>query len=234
MSFLNDVLEGMLEMFFPKYCVSCGKKLLPQEQFLCLDCNLELATVTFNNFRDNTITRLFWGRIPLQYAFAFMHFVPHSPSQAILHELKYKHNKEIGYYYGEAMALKMKEQGFPQDFDMVLPVPLHPRKKEIRGYNQAELLATGIAELFGKHMETKAVRRTRFNPTQTRKSMTERWENVRNLFTVTNSKRLEGKHILIVDDVVTTGSTIESLATELLKIPGVKISLALLAMAQEI
>ena len=233
MSLLNDVIQGMIDMFFPEYCVACGKRLLPQERFLCLDCDLDLSTITFDNFQDNTITRLFWGRIPLQYAFAFMHFVPNGPSQAILHELKYKHNKDIGYYYGELMAYSMKDKGFPEDFDIVLPVPLHPKKQYIRGYNQAELLATRIARLFDKKLETKAARRSRFNPTQTRKSMTERWENVRNLFEITNSGHLQGKHILIIDDVITTGSTIESLATEILKIPGVTVSAAFLAMAQE-
>ncbi len=234
MSFFHDVLEGTIEMFFPEYCVSCGRRLLPSEHFLCLDCNIELATVTFDNFRDNSITRLFWGRLPIQTAFAFMHFVPHGPSQAVLHELKYKQNKEIGYHFGEQMALSMKGKGFPTDFDIVLPVPLHPKKKAIRGYNQAELLATGIAETFDKKLETRAVQRTRFNPTQTHKSMTERWENVKNLFHITHPRRIQGKHILIVDDVITTGSTIESLANELLKLNDVKISLAVLAMAQEI
>ncbi len=234
MPFLQDIIDGIIDMFFPEYCVFCGKHLLPDEHFLCIDCNLDLATVTFSDFQDNTITRLFWGRLPLQYAFAFMHFVPRSPSQAILHELKYKHNKEIGFYYGQVMALSMKDKGFPADFDLVLPVPLHPKKQYYRGYNQAELLATGIAEIFDKPMETRVARRIRYNPTQTHKSMTERWQNVQNLFQVTRPSRIEGKHILIVDDVITTGSTIESLATELLKIPGVKISLALLAMAQEI
>lgn len=234
MSFFKEILQGLTDLFFPQYCLHCGQMLLPEEKFLCIECNLDISTVTIQNPKNNSITKLFWGIIPLESAFAFMRFVPHSPSQTILHELKYKRNKDIGIYFGQNMAYSMIEKNFPMDFDLILPVPLHPKKLKIRGYNQAEVIARAISDVLNKKIETKAVVRKRFNLTQTRKSKEERWENVKNLFQIVSDKQLKNKHILLVDDVITTGATIEALAEILIKIPNVKISAAFLAMAQDI
>ncbi len=232
MALIKDILHGLLDLFFPQKCVHCRRPLAPGEQFVCTDCAIDIPFTYFNDPSDNPITKKFWGRLPLKYGFSYMYFVKNGIAQSILHELKYKGNKEIGIFFGQAMAARMQETGFPDDFDVIIPVPLHPKKQQIRGYNQAEILAREISTAFQKTVITNAVIRTRFNPTQTKMDRIHRWENVENLFSVVRPEKLKGKHILLVDDVLTTGSTLEALADSIITaVKDTEFSIATLALA---
>jgi len=181
--------------------------------------------------KDNTIERIFWGRFPLQKASSFLFFSKGGRVQNLMHEFKYRSKKEIGFYLGELFARELSKDNWLDEIDVIIPVPLHYKKQEIRGYNQSEEIAKGLNIQSSIPVETAVIKRIVASETQTKKSRFRRWENVSEIFQIDNPEKIEGKHILIVDDVITTGATLEACAQKLLTIEGVKISLASLAYA---
>jgi len=181
--------------------------------------------------KDNTIERIFWGRFPLQKASSFLFFIKGGRVQNLMHEFKYRSKKEIGFYLGELFARELSKDNWLDEIDVIIPVPLHYKKQEIRGYNQSEEIAKGLNIQSSIPVETAVIKRIVASETQTKKSRFRRWENVSEIFQIDNPEKIEGKHILIVDDVITTGATLEACAQKLLTIEGVKISLASLAYA---
>jgi ComF family protein len=177
------------------------------------------------------VAQLFWGRCLIEKAAAFSFYNKGSRIKNLIHNLKYKGIKEIGYELGRIYALSLKSSGFTNDFDLIIPVPLHPLKKRIRGFNQSETISSGIADVTGLPVNTNSLARKSVSATQTKRSRYERWTNVEGIFQVTDPEIIKGRHILLVDDVITTGSTIESCANELLKVEGVKVSVVALAFA---
>ena len=173
---------------------------------------------------------MFWGRVHIQYATAFLFFQKGGQVQTMLHKLKYKNQKEIGIGIGKLIGLELKNTQL-SEIDLIVPVPLHKSKYRKRGYNQSELIAIGLAESMGKPVETKILYRAIANPTQTRKHRYERWTNVEGIFAIKNSERIVNKHILLVDDIITTGATIEASASALLNIENVKVSIFAIAKA---
>lgn len=180
---------------------------------------------------ENPVARLFWGRCLIEKAAAFSFYNKGSRIRTLIHNLKYKGIQEIGSELGRIYGLSLKSSGFTSDIDLILPVPLHQSKKRIRGFNQSELISKGIAEVTGLPVDVLSLSRKAISETQTRRSRYERWTNVEGIFSVSSPEVLKGKHILLVDDVITTGSTIESCANELLKIDEVKVSVVALAYA---
>ncbi|MDP4185669.1 MAG: phosphoribosyltransferase family protein [Bacteroidota bacterium] len=227
----SDYLKGFLELFFPRYCLSCGKKLLLEEQYLCLDCLLHLPRTNFHAYKENSVMKLFWGRVPVEMATSYFFFKKGNRSQVILHELKYKGHKELGLFLGRRLGFELKESELFREVELVIPVPLHPKKLEMRKYNQSEWIAKGISEAMELPLITDAVVRSIFTKTQTKRTRFSRWENVEGVFHVEEPELVMGKHILLVDDVVTTGATLEACASALLTVPGVKVSIATLAVA---
>jgi len=222
---------NVLEFFFPTLCVTCGNRLVMQEKFLCIDCWQDLPVTNFHFDRENKVAQLFWGRVNIENATAFFVFNKGSNYQHLIHFIKYKGLKELGFETGRRFGMVLYTSTQFNAVDIILPVPLHPKKQKKRGYNQSEWIAKGISESLKKPVSVDNLRRNLHTSTQTRKNRYERWENVDNIFEVTRPDEFAGKHILIIDDVVTTGSTLESCALQLLQVEGIKVSIATLAFA---
>lgn len=231
MSRLTTLNTNLLEFFFPTLCVTCGNRLITQENFLCIDCWYDLPVTNFHHRSGNKVEQLFWGRVQIENATAFFAYNKGSNYQQLIHFIKYKGQKELGLETGRRFGMSLTESPQFNSVDIIIPVPLHPKKQKKRGYNQSEWIAKGISESMKKLLSVNNLCRNLHTSTQTRKNRYERWENVDNIFEVIQSGEFEGKHVLIIDDVVTTGSTLESCALQLLKIENVKVSIATLAFA---
>ncbi len=227
---ISEYLEDFLNLIFPQTCAACGTGLLRYEKIICTYCLHSFPKTNFHKDKDNAIKRLFYGRVKLEEAAAFYFFQKSTKYQQLIHRLKYKGEKEIGFELGKFYGNDLLESDF-QNVDVIIPIPLHPSRQKSRGYNQSEWIAMGLAESLKKEVDTKTIFRAVATETQTRKSKTERWDNVKSIFQLRETKTLENKHLLIVDDVITTGSTLEACANTLLQIPNVKISIAALAVA---
>lgn len=178
------------------------------------------------------IARVFWGRTKIHSATSFLFFNKGGNVQQLMHALKYKSRKDVGEYAGKLFGMELNSSALFNTIDMVIPVPLHEKKLHQRGFNQSKVIADGIGKAMNKPVENGILVRVVYTSSQTKKSRYERWENVRNAFTVTYPEEIEGKHILLIDDVLTTGATLEACANALLEIEGVKVSVATLAYAQ--
>lgn len=229
---IKDWLGSFLSLFFPRYCIVCGRTLAKGEECLCTMCNINLPRTDYHLRKDNPVEKMFWGKIPLERATSFFFYRKGSDFRQILHQLKYGGQKGIGAIMGRYMAAELLESGFFEGVDVILPVPLHKKKQQIRGYNQSEWIARGIAAVTGISIDTESVMRRKNTETQTRKSFLERWENVEGIFELNHAESLIGKHILIVDDVLTTGATTVECASCLTDIEGIRISILTLAMAE--
>lgn len=224
-----SVFNDLLSLFFPQLCAGCNTSLVKGEDILCLNCLADLPKNNFSDGKENPFALTFMGRINYCYATSCYCFDKGGKVQHILHQLKYKGRKDIGYKLGLMFGLELIQQTQFAEIDAILPVPLHPRKQRSRGYNQSMEICRGISESMNRPIISGNLIRKVYTPSQTKKGRYERWENVSGIFRVKNSNVLSGKHLLLVDDVVTTGATIEACSEPLLKIPGVKLSIAALA-----
>lgn len=226
---LNDVWE----FFFPRYCVVCGKRLLLGEEHLCLGCLCALPRIRFHNQENNEIAKLLWGKMPVERAYAFLYYSKGGDVRELLFQLKYFGNQKIGYFMGRCMAKELISTGFFGGIDGIIPVPLHDKKRKSRGYNQCELLAEGISSVVRIPLLKDVLRRKQYTETQTHKSNYERWNNVQDVFEGVSFERLSNKHVLLVDDVLTTGATLVACADALRGAEGIRISVLTLAWAAE-
>ena len=190
-----------------------------------------IPRTNFHTEKDNPVEQIFWGRCRIESAAAFSYFHKGSRIRRLIHRLKYDGVKEVGYELGKIYGLSLKSSGFLDGIDIITPVPLHKSRKRTRGFNQSEIISAGISEATGLPVVTTALERTVATSTQTKRSREERWENVEGIFYLKNPTLLEGKHVLLVDDVITTGATIESCVNEILKADSVKVSVAALVYA---
>jgi len=227
LSFLHDFAC----LVFPGYCAACGCALFRNEEILCLRCYSALPRTGFHNDPENEVAQMFWGRVPVRHATSFMYFIKGSHYQHILHELKYKGQKNIGIVMGRMFGNELKNTAF-SEVDLIHPVPLHKAKLRKRGYNQSELIARGIAEILQKPVETRIFSRKVDTSSQTHKTRYERWENVSRIFSCEDPDSIRLRHILLVDDVITTGATLEAIASCVLAVEGTSVSLASLAFAK--
>jgi len=185
----------------------------------------------YEHVADNPVARIFWGRVHLEAVTACYFFSKRGKVQQLIHELKYKKNRDAGHFLGVETGKTIQQTRWGKQIDQIVPVPLHPKKQRIRGYNQSEVLAYGIREATGIAVATNNLVRTVASETQTKKSREARWENVKDIFSLLHPEQIEGKHILLVDDVITTGSTIESCVHTLKQAPNVRISVVAAACA---
>jgi ComF family protein len=227
---MPDYLHNFVGLFFPDYCAGCGKLLLKQEQSICLYCILKLPRTHMHDEIDNYVERLFWGRTNVVSATAFLRMPRHGVVHRLIHELKYRDNEQVGEYLGNLFAQDLSTSERMSDFDVVIPVPLHPAKERWRGYNQSYSIAKGLAQGLNVTAEADVLLRHSHTESQTRKSRYSRWQNVHGLFGVTQNNKLEHRHVLLVDDVITTGATLEACANALLAVKGVRVSIAALAL----
>ena len=229
----GEMLGNFLALFFPRYCMGCGEPLTKTEELLCTFCLFHLPRTYFHQDPGNPAARVFWGRVRLETVSSFVFFHKGGNVQELLHQLKYQGQKEIGYYLGSMYAYELSDMPAFRDVDVIIPVPLHPKKFRKRGYNQSECFAAGLAKEWNLPVETDCLYRRKDSGTQTRRSRYERWENVEDIFGVRHPERLAGRHILLVDDVITTGATIEACATVLLALEGTKVSAVSIAFASD-
>lgn len=231
MNSLSRGFKNVLDLFFPALCVACGNRLVTQEKFMCIGCWHDLPVTNFHFNNDNKVARLFWGRVKIENATAFFAYNKGSNYQHLIHFIKYKGLKELGFETGRRFGIALSASPCFNSLDVIVPVPLHPKKQKIRGYNQSEWIANGMSGPMKKEVSVNNLQRNLHTSTQTRKTRYERWENVDSIFEAARPDEFAGKHILLIDDVVTTGSTLESCAFQLLKIENVKVSIATLAYA---
>jgi ComF family protein len=223
--------SSLLDLFFPRLCLACNERLVEGELFLCLHCLNDIPYAKFDDLKDNKLIQQFWGRCQIENATAYFHFLKESRYQNIIHQIKYNEQKQLAVYLGKQLGLLLLKTELAE-IDYIIPVPLHKKRLKERGYNQSELIASGLAETMKKEILTQNITRIKYSKTQTKKSRYHRWENVKDLFELTaNTSILKNKHILLVDDVITTGATIEACVNCLTKIENIKISVAGLAFA---
>ena len=230
MSLLKKYKTSFLSLFYPDYCCGCGLILMSQEKNICTRCLYHLPKTNFHKDTNNTIAQRFWGRVNVEEATAFYLFQKSLRVQKILHHLKYKNKPEIGIDLGKKAGNELLGTCF-ETVDYITAVPLHPKKLKIRGYNQSEMIAKGIAESLCKSYLPDLLERTVDNTTQTRKNRYQRWLNAEEIFKATVGEKLENKHILLVDDVITTGATIEACVQALINTHNCKVSVFALAVA---
>lgn len=211
--------------------MACGDPLYKKEENICTHCRFHLPKTNFHLIRENPISKLFWGKVNIETATSFYYFNKGNKVQNLLHNFKYKGQSELGTHIGKMFGNDLAQSLFYKTVDLIVPIPLHPAKLKRRGYNQSDFLAKGLAESLDIGWDNEVLKRTVATSSQTQKSRFDRWKNVDSIFELNNSEAQANKHILLVDDVVTTGSTLESAANELLKIPGAKVSIATIAFA---
>ena len=215
----------LLDLISPRLCVVCGNRLAVTEETLCSKCYLHLPRTDFgHDLYENVMAKLFWGQMAIEKATALFYYEPHAETAQILYEMKYKNHPEIGVVMGRMMAKELMRSGLFEGIDAIVPVPLARKRERQRGYNQSLELARGVSEVTGLPIANKVVRRTKFVGSQTQRGRWERNENVENVFELVNSDSISGKHLLLIDDVVTTGATIIACAQEMRKASNVKFS----------
>lgn len=217
--------SDFLHLFYPHNCEGCGSDILYDTQFLCAKCLHRLPESGFFSKAANPVEKLFYGRLTVQYAGAAYYFTKDSLLQHVLIQLKYRGNKDAGYFLGRMMGYALARSGRFNDVDALVALPLHARKEYKRGYNQAALLCEGISEVWHKPVLKDAVTRTRFTETQTQQNRVSRWQNMEGVFKVPHPDKLRNRHILLVDDVITTGATLETCGSSILEVEGVRLSI---------
>lgn len=229
---LPDPVYNLFNLFYPKICMACGEALGQHEKTICIKCELKIPRTGYCFHHDNPVARVFWGRVNVQEAASFLFFSKHGKVQQLMHNLKYRGQKEVGRRLGFLFGLDLKKSELFNDIDYVIPVPLHPKKLHIRGYNQAHLIAEGLCDSLECDLNTN-LKRIIHSSSQTRKSRYERWKNVSGIFRLKKAYKLANKKVLLVDDVLTTGATLESCAAEIINnADGVKLNIGTLAYAQ--
>ncbi len=231
MNKLAQNLDDFLGLFFPELCITCGDRLVSQERFICFNCWNDLPVTNFHLKPDNKVAQLFWGRVKIENATSFFSYRKGSNYQKLIHFIKYKGLKELGFEAGKKFGFVLSDIELYKAIDIIVPVPLHTKKEKKRGYNQSEWIARGISSSLSKPVSTGNMVRQTYTDTQTRKTRFERWQNVEGIFTIDNEAEFSGKHILLVDDVITTGSTLEACADHILRLGNTKVSVATLAFA---
>jgi len=231
MKLLKNIFSDTLHLFYPHVCNGCGSDILSEENLLCLKCINSLPHTHFAQHANNIIEKIFWGRIALAAAHSEFYFAKESLIQELIHQLKYKNNQAIGIYLGALMGTNLLNSNRFNKIDALIPLPLYPGKERKRGYNQATVICKGMSSVMNIPVLTGNVVRRNFTETQTRKHRTERWDNVAESFLIKNEKVLIGKQLLLVDDVITTGATLEAAGNVILKVKDVSLSIAALAFA---
>ena len=223
------LFKSLLHLFFPDLCVGCGKQLIESEQILCSACIVLMPVTNYHDHAENDTTTRLAGRIPFRYATTYAYFIHDGLLQNLLHGLKYKERKEIGIFLGTLFGLSLQDSKWINTVDMILPVPLHPDKEADRGYNQSFLIAEGMGKVLNIPVNRTMLRRTRQTESQTKKSRTERLRNMDGAFLANNN--INNIHVLLVDDVLTTGATIESCVLALIKESDISVSIATIGIA---
>lgn len=222
---VRHLLSDVFNLFYPRVCLTCDNTLHKHEEVVCMHCENSLPLTNHYNDAENELAKRLWGRIEIQGAMGLYDFHKGAQVQQLLHELKYRKRQDAGIYMGKLLGEQLKQNDcIIKKIDVIVPVPLHPKKEKQRGYNQCEPIAKAISETTGWPLASNALTRTVKNTSQTGMNRFERFENVKDIFAVTDAAQLQGKHVLLIDDVVTTGATSESCMRTILSLPDTKVS----------
>jgi ComF family protein len=229
---INPLTE-LVNLFYPNSCLLCRQPLVEGERFICLHCHCNIPKTNYHIHKGNPARDLFAGYSQVNEVTSYLFFEKDGATQKLIHTLKYKGNKELAAYLGRTAACELKTSGMYASIDTILPIPLHPKKEKRRGYNQSAWIAKGIASIYGCDIDTGRLKRTINTESQTLKPVYDRHVNVENIFFLTEPEYFFGKHVLLIDDVITTGATVSSCIDALLDVPEIQISIFSLAIARE-
>lgn len=218
------LLRDIADIILPRHCCICGRRLKAEEEQLCIKCWALLPFTNIHGEQGNGIERIFWGKIPIVRANALIHYQANNYTILPILQLKYANNAEMGIYLGQCMAEDLIDSEFFTAIDYLVPIPISNSRLKKRGYNQSEMLAKGVSKITGIPIATDLIIRKTDNATQTRLTAQQREENVQNIFEIQRTEKIRGKHLLLIDDVITTGATILSCAQKLCEVEGVRIS----------
>jgi ComF family protein len=221
--------DDFAHIFFPHVCEGCGSDIVNNDSVLCAECFSSLPGTGFIKEAGNPVEKIFHGRLNVQAAASAYYFTKHSLLQRLILQLKYFNNKEIGFYLGKLLGYQAATVERFNDADVIIPLPLNARKERKRGYNQAAVIAEGLTSIWTKPVLHDTAHRVRFTETQTRKDRIARWQTMEGAFTTSNNELLKDKHVLLIDDIITTGATLEACGEQILKIPGTKLSILTIA-----
>jgi ComF family protein len=231
MALFSKYFQGITQLVFPLQCYGCGSDLVTKEEMICFECLLKLPETSFSDKAENPVEKIFYGRLPIAAATSLYFFNKDSLLQHLLHQLKYKGNQEVGIHFGKTLGRRLQSSNRFVNIDFITPIPLSKKRQQKRGYNQALAICNGIAESMQIPILDNLTLRQKDNETQTHKTRQERWENMQNVFHIENPSLIENKNILLVDDVVTTGATLEACGEVLLQANNVKLYIASVALA---
>ena len=232
MKLQSSYLADFISLLFPELCQACGTGLVAGERLICTDCTYNLPFTNFHLQPDNIVARQFWGKVNFEGAFALFYFAKGGKVQHLMHQFKYKNMPKIGNLLGDMAGKQLFQNKNFNTADLIIPVPLHKSRLKQRGYNQSACFAQGLAQQLSAIVELDNLIRLVATETQTHKNRFSRFENMQQVFSIKQPRRLMNKHVLLVDDIVTTGSTLEACANELLKVEGLKLSIATIAYAE--
>lgn len=230
---LKEYFSGLSHLFFPHLCMGCEYHQVNPPAILCPQCIADLPFTDFAELRNNAVEKIFYGRQKVEAAMSLLYFAKSSVIQNLVHQLKYKKQPTIGTELGKLIGLEILEKSAFEGIDLIVPLPLYKDREKKRGYNQAALLCKGIGEIYQAPVSNNNLVRTHNSETQTKKHRRERWQNVEGIFSVNDPSQLENKKILLVDDIITTGATLEACISTLSEITGVTVCIATLAVATE-
>ncbi|PWV53747.1 ComF family protein [Chitinophaga sp. S165] len=227
---MKNLLSSLLDLFYPHTCDGCGTDLTRTERILCLHCQRRLPLTGYQHLHNNPVEKIFWGRVNVRYAMAAYYYRKSSLLQQLIYQFKYNRREDIATHFGEQMGNLLLQSKWLYEISHIIPVPIHPTKLQQRGYNQASLLANGIAAVTGKPVANEILFRNNYVPSQTNKGRLHRWQNVSGTFSIRGTNQLNDQHFLLIDDVLTTGATLEA-CSELLINAGATVSICTLAFA---
>jgi len=225
------LLQSLQDLFFPPSCKSCSRHLQSSEHFICTDCRHHLPLTNYHKNNDDAIKKLFYGRLTIENATALFHFEKRGGVQQLMHNLKYRGDKKISAFIGEWLGYELAQNPKYAQVDLVVPVPIHPKKKKIRGYNQVDGFAQAIARHLDARYSDSLLIKSKNTKTQVFKGRFTRSDEVFEAFSISDTSQEKEHHILLVDDILTTGATIEACAIQLLQIPNITLSIAVMAIA---
>lgn len=232
MTSIKDIFNSFIDTLFPRICPVCNNVLLSHEKHICTKCRIDIPITRYHMQEFNAMEQLFAGKTPIEKAVGYFFYEKGNPYSNILHNIKYRNNPQLGQYVAKLFAQELLSRDIFRDIDCIIPVPLHHRKKIQRGYNQSEYIAKGFSDVFDIPVHNNIIIAHKSHESQTNKGIYERWLNTQNIFSAQDTQVLENKHVLIVDDVVTTGATLLSAALTIASVPNIKISLATLGVAR--
>ncbi|MFH1295917.1 MAG: phosphoribosyltransferase family protein [Bacteroidota bacterium] len=222
-------IHDFISLAYPRICACCGNSLWKGEEVICTLCEYRLPKTWYHLEHDNPVSQIFWGRARVESATSYLHFNKGNMVQHLIHHLKYRERKDVGVWLGSHYGTYLKKSLLFCSAEAIIPVPLHRKKQRLRGFNQSEQFGIGLALSMKLPLEVQTLYRNSVSETQTRKARYKRWENVSGIFEVRNTGKLAGRHLLLVDDVITTGATLEACVHALSSIPDVMISVATIA-----